>query len=69
MAILTSCSGYEPFHKKRQLGDPGIAVAEFLIFDPLFPRSVRYCLRQCQQARARDLRPAGRAARQRGRAR
>jgi uncharacterized alpha-E superfamily protein len=49
LAILTSCSGYEPFHKKRLLGDPGISVADFLVFDPLFPRSVRYCLTLCQR--------------------
>jgi uncharacterized alpha-E superfamily protein len=49
-AILTSCSGYEPFHKERLLGEPGYSVAEFLIFDPLFPRSVRFCLKQCQKA-------------------
>ncbi len=49
-AILTSCSGFEPFQKKRLLGDPGYAVAEFLLFDPLFPRSVRFCLKQCRHA-------------------
>ena len=45
-AILMSCSGYEPFHKKPrpEPKDPGIAVAEFLIFDEQFPRSVRRCL-------------------------
>jgi uncharacterized alpha-E superfamily protein len=50
MAILTSCSGYEPFNKKRSLGEPGISVANFLIFDPHFPRSVRYCLSRLQRA-------------------
>jgi uncharacterized alpha-E superfamily protein len=50
MAILTSCSGYEPFHKKRLLGELGISVADFLVFDPLFPRSVRYCIARCQKA-------------------
>jgi uncharacterized alpha-E superfamily protein len=50
MAILTSCSAYEPFHKKRLLGDPGQSVANLLLFDPNFPRSVRFCLCQCQQA-------------------
>jgi uncharacterized alpha-E superfamily protein len=44
VAILMSCSGYEPFHKQRPGTDPGISVAEFLIFDSIFPRSVRYCL-------------------------
>jgi uncharacterized alpha-E superfamily protein len=50
IAILTSCSGYEPFHKQRVAAEPGLAIPDFLIFDPLFPRSVRHCLRQCQRA-------------------
>ena len=50
VAILMSCSGYEPFHKQRPGSDPGIAVADFLIFDSIFPRSVRYCLGKCRAA-------------------
>lgn len=51
VAILTSCSGYEPYHKKhRASADPGQAVTDFLIFDPLFPRSVKRCLEQSQKA-------------------
>ena len=50
MAILKSCSGYEPFHKERQSFEHGTAVADFLIFDPIFPRSVRRCLLYCQEA-------------------
>ena len=50
VAILTSCSGYEPFHKQRLTADPGVSVADFLIFDPFFPRSVRHCLLECQAA-------------------
>jgi uncharacterized alpha-E superfamily protein len=54
VAILMSCSGYEPFHKKpRPLPmDPGLAVAEFLIFDDQFPRSIRRCLWECETALA-----------------
>src|SRR6266446_1674178 len=49
-AILTSCSGYEPFHKKhRAVTDFSFAVSEFLMFDPLFPRSVKRCLQECQK--------------------
>jgi uncharacterized alpha-E superfamily protein len=48
-AILRSCSAYEPFLKKRLLGDPGHSVADFLILDRLFPRSVRFCLTECRQ--------------------
>jgi len=52
VAILTSCSGYEPYHKASAgVGnDVGISVAEFLIYDSLFPRSVLRCLRECQEA-------------------
>jgi uncharacterized alpha-E superfamily protein len=50
VAILMSCSGYEPFRKRRPGSDPGLAVADFLIFDSSFPRSVRFCLEKCQQA-------------------
>jgi len=49
-AILKSCSGYEPFHKQRQGFEHGTAIADFLIFDPIFPRSVRRCLLYCQEA-------------------
>src|SRR4029079_4586182 len=50
MAILTSCSGYEPYHKQRPGSDPGVAVPDFLIFDSIFPRSVRFCLGRCLAA-------------------
>jgi uncharacterized alpha-E superfamily protein len=50
VAILMSCSGYEPFHKQRPGADPGLAVADFLIFDSIFPRSVRFCLAKCRAA-------------------
>ena len=49
-AILKSCSGYEPFHKQRQSFEAGTAIADFLIFDPIFPRSVQRCLLYCQEA-------------------
>ncbi len=50
IAILKSCSGYEPFHKQWQSFEHGTAIADFLIFDPIFPRSVRRCLLYCQEA-------------------
>ena len=52
VAILMSCSGYEPFHKTPRPNpiDPGAAVAEFLLFDQQFPRSVRRCLWECEAA-------------------
>ena len=49
-AILKSCSGYEVFHKQRGASEMGSAVAEFLIFDKLFPRSIRHCLNACRQS-------------------
>jgi uncharacterized alpha-E superfamily protein len=61
MAILMSCSGYEPFHKKVRLStlDPGASVAEFLIFDDQFPRSVHHCLTACQTSVEAIGRPTG----------
>ncbi len=55
IAILMSCSGYEPFHKKArvQTGDPGAAVADFLLFDEQFPRSIRRCLDECIKSSGR----------------
>jgi len=60
VAILMSCSGYEPFHKKAKATpiDPGTAVAEFLIFEEEFPRSVRYCLTECRRSIEAIGRPA-----------
>jgi uncharacterized alpha-E superfamily protein len=56
-----SCSGYEPFHKKSRATpiDPGIAVAEFLIFEEEFPRSVRHCLTECRRSIEAIGRPTG----------
>jgi uncharacterized alpha-E superfamily protein len=67
MAILTSCSGYEPYHKQRAgQGDPSVSVADFLIFDPLFPRSVYRCLLECQAAAQAITGPAGNQVGERG---
>lgn len=54
LAILMSCSGYEPFHKKPRPVpiDPAAAVAEFLLFDEQFPRSIRRCVWECEGAAA-----------------
>jgi uncharacterized alpha-E superfamily protein len=50
VAILKSCSGYEMFHKQHSALGLGTTVAEFLIFDTKFPRSVRHCLNSCREA-------------------
>ncbi len=50
VAILMSTSAYEPYHKSRVVAEAGVSVADFLIYDPLFPRSILRCLRECQFA-------------------
>jgi uncharacterized alpha-E superfamily protein len=44
IAILRSCSGYEPFFKRSDGALTGRAVAGFLLLDPAFPRAVLHCL-------------------------
>lgn len=44
LAILRSCSAYEPFFKRASHVLSGSAVAQFLIFDRTFPRSVMHNL-------------------------
>jgi len=44
LAILRACSGYEPFLRHGRGQVSGLAVANFLLLEPKFPRSVRYCV-------------------------
>jgi uncharacterized alpha-E superfamily protein len=44
IAILRSCSAYEPFFKRADGPLTGRAVGEFLLLDPAFPRSVLHCV-------------------------
>jgi uncharacterized alpha-E superfamily protein len=44
LATLRFCSGVEPFLKRNDKPLSGRAVAEFLLFDPTFPRSVLHNL-------------------------
>ena len=44
LAILRSCSASEAFFKRMPVPPGGPAVAEFLLFEPAFPRSVMHCL-------------------------
>jgi uncharacterized alpha-E superfamily protein len=44
LATLRFCSGVEPFFKRELQTFSGRTVAEFLLFDPTFPRAVRYNL-------------------------
>ena len=44
IALLRSAGAYQMFRKSRQQAIEPRAVAAFLLLDPIFPRSVRYCL-------------------------
>lgn len=44
MALLRSCSATEPFFKHSHGAPTGRSVAEFLLREKLFPRSVLHCL-------------------------
>jgi uncharacterized alpha-E superfamily protein len=48
-ALLRSLSGFEAYRRKHQLLRP-IDVAEFVIFDADFPRSLRFAVDRMQQA-------------------
>lgn len=48
IAILQSCSAYESFFKRSDSPLSGKAVAEFLILDRGFPRSVMHCLKRAE---------------------
>jgi uncharacterized alpha-E superfamily protein len=48
-ALLKSISGFEPF-RRRYPGLRPLDVAEFLILDPDFPRSLRFAIDRMQQA-------------------
>ena len=48
MALLKSASAYEMYSKSQHYITPS-SVAEFLILDRQFPRSINFCLRQTQQ--------------------
>jgi uncharacterized alpha-E superfamily protein len=45
MSLLRSCSGAEAFMKKNQGRITAHSMVAFLLFEPSFPRSLRYCLR------------------------
>jgi uncharacterized alpha-E superfamily protein len=49
-AVLRSCSAFEAFRKSRRGQISAERVIEFLVLDPLFPRSIRYSIVQAEQA-------------------
>lgn len=56
LAILRSCSGWEPFMKRHRGRVSGRGVAAFLILEPSFPRSIRHAVGQAR-ARLQSLCP------------
>jgi uncharacterized alpha-E superfamily protein len=44
LSLLRACSGLEPFTKRHQGRVTSEAVARFLVLEPQFPRSVRFCI-------------------------
>lgn len=50
MALLKSASAYEMYRKRGLHRITPYAVAEFLILDQVFPRSVRFCLQQAERS-------------------
>jgi uncharacterized alpha-E superfamily protein len=56
LGLLRACSGFEPFMKRSQGVVTGDAVAAFLLFEPAFPRSIRFCLEDAD-ASLRRVRP------------
>jgi uncharacterized alpha-E superfamily protein len=49
ISLLRSAGAYQMFRQSRQQMIEPRAVASFLLLDPLFPRSVRYCLERIHE--------------------
>jgi uncharacterized alpha-E superfamily protein len=49
ISLLRSAGAYQMFRQSRQQAIEPKAVASFLLLDPIFPRSVRYCLGRIQE--------------------
>jgi len=58
LSLLRACSGFEPFMKRNQGKVTGDAVAAFLLFEPDFPRSLRYCVKSAHRYLA-EFHPPG----------
>ncbi|MBC7841872.1 MAG: alpha-E domain-containing protein [Gemmatimonadaceae bacterium] len=59
LSLLRVCSAYEPFTKKNRGRATGDAVAAFLLFEGLFPKSIAYCIREAR-SRFAVIRPPDR---------
>ena len=49
LSLLRACSGFEAFMKRSRGKVTGPSVAAFLILEPRFPRSVRYCVTSAKE--------------------
>ncbi|MFY8150212.1 MAG: alpha-E domain-containing protein [Prochlorococcaceae cyanobacterium] len=49
ISLLRSAGAYQMFRQSRQQAIEPRAVAAFLLLDPVFPRSVRYCLERIHE--------------------
>ena len=49
-ALLKSLSGFEAYRRRYHAGLRPVDVAEFAIFEPDFPRSLRFCVEQMEEA-------------------
>ncbi|MGK3959034.1 alpha-E domain-containing protein [Sorangium sp. So ce118] len=56
LSLLRACSGFEPFMKLNQGQVTPQAVAQFLLYEPRFPRSIRHCV-HAAFARLCEIRP------------
>ncbi len=61
LSLLRACSGFEPYMKTSQGRVSRAGVAEFLILEQRFPRSLRYCVRSAYE-RLAAIRPPANAA-------
>ncbi len=57
LGFLRACAGFEPFMRRNRGRVSGEGVAEFLVLEPRFPRSIRYALDSARQ-RVDAVRPA-----------
>jgi len=58
LSLLRACSGFEPFMKRHQGTVTAEAVARFLVFEPAFPRSLRFCLDAASDRFFDNIRPS-----------
>jgi len=59
-ALLKSVSAFEMFQKKYSLVTPR-NVSEFLVFDPEFPRSIRFCVNEVEMSLQRIAKETGKS--------